>query len=290
MLNYQAVKAWPFVDVAQSYTRRDTMLYALGIGIGYDPVDAGQLRYVYERDLRAVPTMAAVLGAQAGWLRDPRSGADYVKLVHGEQRVHVLQPLRAEDSIVGRDRVESITDKGAGKGAVVVTKRDIRRASDHSLVATSTAVLVLRGDGGFSAETGVSDPAPAPLPRVPDRKADIEVTLPTLPQAALIYRLSGDYNPLHADPAVAGAAGFPRAILHGLCSFGVAAHAVLKACCDYDSSRIRSVAMRFAAPVYPGESLRFELWRDGPARVQLRALIDSRSVEVLSNGLVELAG
>ena len=290
MLNYQAVKAWPFVDVAQSYTRRDTMLYALGIGIGYDPVDAGQLGYVYERDLQAVPTMVAVLGSQAGWLRDPRSGADYVKLVHGEQRVHVLQALLAEDAIVGRERIESITDRGAGKGAVVVTKRDIRRASDQSLVATSTAVLVLRGDGGFSAETGVSDPAPPPLPRVPERKADIEVTLPTLPQAALIYRLSGDYNPLHAEPAIAGAAGFARPILHGLCSFGVAAHAVLKTCCDYDSSRIRSVSMRFAAPVYPGESLRFELWRDGTARVHVRALIDSRGIEVLSNGLVELSG
>jgi acyl dehydratase len=288
MLNYAALKAWPFTPVEQSYARRDSMLYALGIGFGHDPVDAGQLRYVYERDLQAVPTMAAVLGAQAGWLRDPRSGADYVKLVHGEQRVHVFQPLLAEDTIVARERVESITDKGAGKGAIVVTKRDIRRKSDDSLVATCSAVLVLRGDGGFSAATGLSDPPPPALPRVPQRKPDAEVTLPTLTQAALIYRLSGDYNPLHADPSVAGAAGFPRPILHGLCSFGIAAHAVLRACCDYDASRIRSVAMRFVAPVYPGESLRFELWREPPASVQLRALVDSRGIEVLSNGLVEL--
>jgi acyl dehydratase len=290
MLDYQALKTWPFADVVQAYSRRDSMLYALGVGLGHDPVDAGQLRYVYERDLQAVPSMAAVLAARAGWLRDPRAGANYVKLVHGEQRVQMVRPLLCEDTIFACERVESVTDRGTGKGAIVVTKRDIRRTSDNALVATCTALLVLRGDGGFSADTGVSDPPPPPLPRVPARPPDIEVTLPTLPQAALIYRLSGDYNPLHADPSVAEAAGFARPILHGLCSFGIATHAVLRSCCDYDASRIRSVAMRFASPVFPGESLRFELWREGAAQLHLRALVDSRNVEVLSNGLVELDG
>jgi acyl dehydratase len=149
-------------------------------------------------------------------------------------------------------------------------------------------VLFMRGDGGFSERSGVSDPRPERLRAPPDRAPDIQTDLASLPQAALIYRLNGDYNPLHCDPEVARAAGFPRPILHGLCSFGMAAHAVLKSCCDYQPARIRSIAARFTAPVFPGETLRFSIWRVGEALVHFRATVDARATVVLDHGVVEL--
>jgi acyl dehydratase len=289
MLDYQSVKSWDFGDITHSYTERDTMLYALGIGIGAQPMDAGQLRYVFEQNLQAVPTMVSVLGSPGFWWRDPRTGADWVKLVHGEQSVRLLRPVPVAGRIVARNKVVSITDKGPGKGAIAVIARELRDQDSGELIAEGRNVTFLRGDGGFSAKDGKSDAGPQPLPATPDRAPDIEVELETLERQALIYRLSGDYNVLHADPAVALAAGFTRPILHGLCTYGMAAHAVLKAVCGYDAARIRAVSVRFTAPVYPGETLRFQLWHRDSASLQLRARVDARDVVVLNNGLIELA-
>lgn len=289
MLNYEVCKNWKFDDIVHSWNRRDTMLYALGIGMGVPATDAQQLRYVYEEDLQTVPVMASVLGMTGGWMRDPRTGVDYVKLVHGEQDVRLFAPLPSKGEVRSVARVASITDKGAGKGAVAVVERDLYDAADGTHYAKVRQLSFLRGDGGFSAQSGVSDPAPEPLPPMDERPADIEVTLPSLEQAALIYRLSGDYNPLHADPAVAAAAGFPRPILHGLCTFGMACHAALRTLCDYDATRLKRLAARFTSPVYPGESVRFEIWRDASGPARLRAQVDARGVTVLNNGVIELA-
>lgn len=288
MLDYQAVKNWNFGELVHEYTQRDTMLYALGVGLGAEPLDAGQLRFVFEKDLQALPSMVAVLGTPGFWWRDPRTGADWVKLVHGEQRVEIFRPLPAAATVIAKNRVVSLTDKGAGKGAIAVIERDIYESGTTQLLARTTQVTFLRGDGGFSEQSGVSDAGPAVLPGVPETAPDIEVELPSLEQAALIYRLSGDYNPLHADPEVARAAGFKRPILHGLCTFGMAAHAIVKSYCDYDASRIRSMAVRFTAPVYPGETIKFQFWRRD-SKVHLRARIDARDAVVLNNGIVELS-
>jgi acyl dehydratase len=289
MLDYKVMKNWDFGEIEHAYTQRDTMLYALGIGMGHDPLDRGQLGFVFEQNLQAVPSMTAVLGTPGFFWRDPRTGADWVKLVHGEQDVTLYQPLPPEGTLIARNRIHSLTDKGAGKGALAGIVRDIfhRESGDH--LATAKQLTFLRGDGGFSAADGVSDPSPEPLPAIAEREPDIEVELPSLPQAALIYRLSGDYNALHADPEVAEKAGFPRPILHGLCTFGMATHAVLRTCCDYDATRFRRLALRFTAPVYPGETVRFQIWRNSEQQLQLRARIDARDVVVLNNGLVELA-
>jgi len=287
MIDYNAVKNWNFGEIKHAYTERDTMLYALGVGFGADPLDAGQLRYVFEKNLQVVPSMVAVLGSPGFWWRDPRTGADWVKLVHGEQRIELHKPLPAAATLIAKNRVVSITDKGAGKGAITVIRRDLFIEGSNELLATTTQVSFLRGDGGFSATTGVSDPGPDALPAVPERAADFELDLSSLEQAALIYRLSGDYNPLHADPDVARAAGFPRPILHGLCTFGMAAHAVLKTVCEYDATRIKSMAVRFTSPVYPGEVVKFELWRV-QNKVHVRARIPARDVVALNNGVVEL--
>ena len=267
MLNEEAVRNWDFGRIVHTYTQRDTMLYALGIGMGADPLDEGELPFVFEKDLHAVPTMATVLGSPGFWWKDPRTGAAWVKLVHGEQEVRLFKPLPAAASIIATNRVVSISDKGEGKGAIAVIERELHDEHSGELLARGRNVTFLRGDGGYSKTGGRSDPGPEPLPSVPDRPSDVEVSLPTLERQALIYRLSGDYNTLHADPAVAKAAGFDRPILHGLCTYGMAAHALLKTVCRYDASRIRSVATRFTAPVMPGETVRFQFWDAGNGSV-----------------------
>jgi acyl dehydratase len=282
------MKTWEFGEVGQSYSRRDTILYALGIGLGADPLDAGQLRYVYEKELQALPTMATVLGWAGSCWSDPRSGADYVKLVHGEQHLRLFKPLPVEANVSARDRVLSLTDLGASKGAIARVARELFDAVSGDLLAECTNVLFLRGDGGFSERSGVSDPRPQSLAAPPAREPDIQTELTSLPQSALIFRLNGDYNALHVDPEVARTAGFPRPILHGLCSFGMAGHAVLKSCCGYDAARIRSIAARFTAPVFPGDTLRFSIWRAGQEVLYFRAHVDAREQVVLDHGVVEL--
>jgi len=289
MLNYEAVRHWDFGAISHAYTQRDTMLYALGLGMGADPLDDGELRFVFEKDLQAVPTMATVLGSPGFWWRDPRTGASWVKLVHGEQTVRLFRPLPVAATLVATNKVLSITDKGEGKGAIAVIERELRDEQSGEVLATGRNVTFLRGDGGYSKLGGQSDPGPEPLPSVPERPCDIEVSLPTLERQALIYRLSGDYNTLHADPTVARAAGFERPILHGLCTYGMAAHALLRAVCKYDAARIRSVAVRFTAPVTPGETVRFQFWDAGNGVFHLRASVDARKAVVLNNGLIELA-
>lgn len=287
MLDYQVCKNWAFDDIEVRYTERDTMLYALGLGYGEDPMDRGQLRFVYEKGLQTVPTMACVMGSPGIWWKDPRTGADPVKLVHGEQDLRLLAPLPAAATLIARNRVVSLTDKGAGKGAVAVLLRELFDKASGQKLVESRNITFLRGDGGFSEKSGVSDPGPVPLPLVPERAADFEVTLTSLPQAALLYRLSGDYNPLHADPDFSAKAGFERPILHGLCTYGMAARGVIEKALDNDASRLRRLAVRFTSPVWPGETVRYELWKTDGAALHLRATVDERKTVVLNNGVVE---
>jgi len=284
-IDYDRLKAWPFAPVEQRYTEKDTMLYALGIGVGADPLDAGQLRFVFEEpDLVALPTMAAVLGTPGFWLRDPATGVDWWKQVlHGEQGIELHRPLAAATTVLAQTRVTEILDKGEGRGALIYTEREIRDGNTGEPLATLSSTTVARGEGGFGGPTAVQ-PQPHPLP---EREPDAVCDLPTARQAALIYRLSGDPNPLHADPAVARAAGFETPILHGLCTLGIAGHAVLRMYCDYDPARFTSMKLRFSAPVYPGEPIRTEMWRDGDV-VSFRSLALGRNVTVLNNGRVDI--
>ena len=185
--------------------------------------------------------------------------------------------------MTGRTRVTDIIDKGAEKGSLLFSERVVKDVETGEKLATLTGTTVLRGDGGFG---GSAKQAPAPH-RIPERAPDAVCDLSTASNAALIYRLSGDYNPLHADPEVARAAGFPRPILHGLCSLGVAGHALLKTVAGYDPARFKSMRLRFTAPVFPGETIRTEMWIDG-AQVSFRARLREREVVVLDNGLAEI--
>lgn len=283
-LDYKLIKDWQFDDVRQSYTEKDSILYALSIGLGADPLDPSQLAFVYEANLQVFPTMAAVLGYPGFWMQDPKAGITWVKLVHGEQRMAFHKPFPATGEVIGRTRITHVIDKGADKGALVVVERKIYNAADESLLATVEQTTFCRADGGF----GQGDTPPQALPKVPQTKPDHVCSLATLPQAALLYRLNADPNPLHVDPQVAIAAGYPMPILHGLCTYGVAAHAIVKTLCDYDASRLARLDTRFSAPVYPGETLVVEMWQADGGRVQFQAKVVERDVVVLSNGVAEV--
>ncbi|WP_096671784.1 MaoC/PaaZ C-terminal domain-containing protein [Polaromonas sp. AET17H-212] len=283
-INYDKLMARKFLDAEQTYTKRDTILYALGLGFGADPVDENQLQYVYEKSLKALPTMAVVLGSPGSWMReDPEVGINYLKVVHGEQSLAVHKPLPAEATVVGHNRIDRIIDKGEGKGAVVYVERKLYDKANGDHLATTMGSIFARADGGFG---GPVTQAPA-LHQMPEGAPDVVCDIATMPRQALIYRLSGDYNPLHSDPAVAKAAGFPVPILHGLCTYGIVGHAVIKSFCGYDASRLTGLQVRFSSPIYPGETIRVEMWKSAGV-VSLRAKVLERDLVVLSNGRADI--
>jgi acyl dehydratase len=280
---YDKLMALEIPPVEQAYGPKDCMLYALGVGLGHDPTNEDELAFVYEKKLKVLPTMATVIGHSGSLARNPNAGIDWVKVVNGEQGFTLHRPLDASDVIVGHTRLVEVIDKGAGKGALLLTERKITDKKTGEAIATVTQTIFCRGDGGFG-----GPPRDAPLPHpIPERKPDAICDLGTRPEMALIYRLSGDYNPLHAEPAFAKAAGFERPILHGLGTFGVSGHAVLKTICGYDPARVTAFAGRFSAPVYPGETIRTEMWRDGHV-VSFRARVVERDVIAINNGRAEV--
>lgn len=277
------LKAWPFRPVEQRYAARDTILYALGLGLGADPMEEEQLRFTFEeaKGFAALPTMPVVLGSPGFWSRDPRSGITWQKVLHGEQAIELHGAVPADAAITATNRVVEVIDKGAGRGALIYLEREIT-GQDGARIATLSSTTFARADGGFGGPAGPVKPVHA----LPERAPDAAMDWPTLPQAALVYRLSGDPNPLHASPAVARAAGFDRPILHGLCTLGIAGWAVLRTMCGGDPARLRGLGLRFSAPVWPGETIRTEMWRDG-GTVSFRALVGDRVV--LNNGYARIS-
>lgn len=263
------------------------MLYALGIGFGSDPVDSSDLRFVYEPGLETFPTMAVCLGYPGAWMADPRSGITRQKLLHAAQSLVIDRPLPAAGEVIARNRVESVVDRGADRGGMIYVRRDLHDAVTGDLVSSQVTSLLCRADGGFG---GDGKPVGPQLPAAPERRPDGVREQPTLPQQALLYRLNGDQNPLHADPAVARGAGFERPILHGLCTFGIAARAVAGWFDAVDGHRrLREFHARFTATVYPGETLVFQAWRDGRSRVLFRGLVKESGRVILDNGLADFA-
>lgn len=277
------LKDWAFKPVEHTYDSRFTALYSLCVGFGHDPLDVAALRYVDAPSWLAPPSMAAVLAWPGQWMRHPDSGIEWVRVVHGEQRLRLHEPLPAQGTVVANIRVSHVVDKGAGKGAIVTTSRSIASVETGRVLATVEQVNFCRGDGGFLQPGEAGDEPMAPLPPTPDRVPDRYVDIPTRPETALLYSLCGDGNPLHADPVIAQAAGFPRPILHGLATYGTAGRALLKALVEDDGSRLTALDARFAAPVFPGETLRTEIWlEEGTARFRVKVL--ERDLVVLSHG------
>ena len=271
-----------FPDTEQSYSEKDVMLYALGVGLGHDPLDRRELAFVYEKELKVLPTFPVVLGFDPFLLRDHDTGIDYTLTVHGEEHLALHRLPAVPGTIVARHRIHDVIDKGPGKGALLLMERTISDKATREMIATIQQTVFCRGDGGFGSVR--SSPLVHPLP---ERAPDLTCDLVTRPEMALIYRLSADTNPLHADPDVAKAAGFDRPILQGLGTFGVAGHALLRTICDYDPSRLRSMAGRFSASVFPGETIRTEIWRNGDI-ISYRARILERDVIAINNGRAEV--
>lgn len=265
-----------------SYGDRETMLYALGIGFGRDPMNDKELPFVYEKDLQTIPTMSSVIAWGAGPMA--KSGINYLMVVHGEQKLTMHKPLPVAADITADSRVIGAYDKGADKGAIIITETLIKDKKSGDKLCTMQSTTFARGDGGFG---GPSEGAPKPHP-LPERAPDQTVEVDTRPDQALLYRLSGDRNPLHADPEVAKMAGFPAPILHGLCTYGTCCRAIISSVCDYDASKITGFDVRFSSPVFPGETILVDIWQDGKI-VSFRARVKERDAVVINNGKCTLA-
>jgi len=278
-IDYHTLRNWRIPDIARSYDHRDTIIYALGLGLGQDPNDANQLRFVLEDRLCAMPAMAIVLAYPADWFSAPGTGVDYSRVVHAEQSFTIHRKIPVAANVLGQIRVTDIYDKGADVGALMCTECEITDQDSGELLCTLTSSSMARADGGFGGQN-VPSKSVAFIPQEPPHAS---CDIPTAPQAALIYRLSGDLNPLHCDPEPARRSGFDRAILHGRCTFGIACWALVRTCCDYDQQRLQSMSVRFCGPVYPGETLRTEIWRQGQT-VNFRTWVVERNALVLSHG------
>jgi hypothetical protein len=278
-MDLRALREHQFPLNRLAYTDRDTMLYALSVGAGSDPLDANQLRLVYEKELCALPTMAAVLAQPGAWIANPRFGVNFVKLLHGEQNLVVHRPLKPHGEIEASYRVAAVVDKGEGKGALVYFEKQLKDAASGESLCAVSSTLFLRADGGC----GSFGTAPDALPASPGGTFERLDELKTPLGAALLYRLNGDRNPIHVDPAAATKAGFDRPILHGLCTYGVVGYLLVRTICGHDPTRLRSLGVRFSSPVFPGETIRLEGIR-GPGGVHFQATVPERSQVVLSQG------
>lgn len=268
-------------EMRQTYGLRDTAQYALSVGMAQDPVDMAQLAYVggLQDDSRVMPAIANVLGHPGFWLGDPATGVDALRLVHGEQGMTIHADIPAQATVRAKTRVTGLIDKGEGRGALLYSEKEVFDDASGALIATCRGTTFLRGDGGYG---GASD-TPKPVYQLPDTAPDHVFVTQTRPEQALYYRWNGDTNPLHLDPRTAQGAGYERPILHGLCTFGCAAHALLATLCDYDAGRFGAMDARFTAHVFPGETLRTEVWNDGS--FQTRAT--ERDKVVIGNGVFQ---
>lgn len=283
MIDYDALKRHRFEPVVQTYTTRDTLLYALGLNIGNDPLDPVALRFVADDPPEVVAAMPMNLARLGPWMRDPAVGIDYSRVVVGELSLRLHAPVPPAGTVRGEHRVVRVTDKGEGRGALVTVLRELRDDASGKLLAEYEQVSFCRADGGFAIDGRHDPPEPAPPWEVDGRPADATLSLPTALHQALVYRLSGDMNKLHSHPAVAGAAGFERPILHGLATMGMVGHALDLAAGRLDGKGLRSLRGRFSAPVFPGDTLSLEIWHE--ERGALFRVRDGNGRDVITRGI-----
>jgi len=284
-VNLEEIRRYRFPTIHDEYSFKDSILYALGLGYGSDPLDRNELHFVTEDEQRVVPSQCNVMSYPGFWVRDEaRLGFDWRRVVHGEQMIRILKPLPVAAKVRSTPRILAIVDKGKEKGAAVYLEREICLADSGESLALVRSTVFARGDGG---QGGFGEP-----PRVPDRidttDPDRVCQISTSRRSALIYRLSGDFNPLHSNPELARQAGFERPILHGMCTMGIACRAILEQFCDYRPECLKSLFVRFSQPVFPGETIRFEFSQEKGV-LRFRALALERNVTVLDRCTAELA-
>lgn len=282
-MNLDKIRAFQVPDAEQCYRWQDSSLYALGLGYGSDPLNAADLRYVLETDQQTVPSMSAVLAYPGFWFGTPELGIDALRLLNGQCAFTIHRPLPAQGTVRSSTRIVAVADKGRDKGAALYVEKDIRDG-DGLLHATVSQAVFLRGDGG---QGGFGVPPQAPA-LVTGEHPDHALELGVARNAALIYRLTGDHNPVHSHPPIAQQAGFREPILHGMCSLGMACRAAIELLCPQQPERLRSMSVRFASPVYLGDRLRFEFFGQGP-EYQWRVRVPARQVTVLDRGQIHIA-
>lgn len=278
-------------DRLRSLTRRDlpfswraeqSALYALSVGFGRDETLTAEREFLLPSATQlAVPSMASVMSVN---VFEQDYGWNSQQMLHGAQRLKLHRPLTPRADMLADFAVEAIHDKGPNKPAIIVTRTAVRQAADNIPLFTLQSTLVARGDGGFD---GPTDDLPIPRP-VPARQPDLRHVADTRPEQAFLYRMNGDHNLLHVDPARARGAGFERPILHGLCTYGFACRAILATICQYDTTLIAEFDARFSAPVFPGDRITTLMWQTAE-HVSFRCLVEKRDSVVIDNGYCRLA-
>jgi acyl dehydratase len=262
-----------------SWTSSDVQLYPLALGAGADPMDARELRYLTDGTPQVLPTFSSVASSfhmtEPPRVSFPGIDIELSRVLHASEAVVVPAPLPSSGSARATTRITDIWDKG--KAAVILNETTVTD-SDGTVLWTTKRSIFARGEGGFGGDRGPSTSASAP-----ERAPDFEIDIPVLPQQALLYRMCGDRNPLHSDPGFASAAGFPRPILHGLCTYGMTCKALVDTVLDGDAAAVGSYGARFAGVVFPGETIRAGVWRDGDRYVGVVTAPSREGVTVLSD-------
>lgn len=262
------------------WTQDQVILYHLGLGAGLTkPVDAKELEYTYERHLKVLPSFGVipVFGAMGGMASVPGIEINFMMVLHGEQDLEIHRPIPTAAKIVNQPRIAGIYDKG--KAALIVIEVESRLESGDKLFTNRFGIFA-RGEGGFGGE-----PGPKVTLAAPDRAPDAVVETPTMPQQALLYRLSGDKNPLHADPEFAKFGGFDVPILHGLCSYGIVCKAVVDELLGGDVTKVARYQARFAGVFFPGETMVTSMWKEGD-QILIQAQSKERQSPVIANSAI----
>ena len=279
-INYDEIMSMTSENVEISYSDKDSILYSLGVGLGNDPMNLAELKYVYENSQVALPSMATNFQYHSPLLL--KAIINFILVVHGEQKLSFTNPLPVSGDFISNAKVIGCYDKGAGKGGIIEVETTINQKKDNTEICKLVSTTFARGDGGF----GGPESPKSEIFKI-EGDPDFVHEIKTKPDQALIFRLSGDYNPLHSDPNFAKTAGFEKPILHGMCTYGIACRSLVESVCEGDAKRLKKFDCRFSSPVYPGETIITEMWKDGN-KAYYQSKVKERDKIVIKNGVSEI--
>ena len=279
-INYDEIMNLTSENVEISYSDKDSILYSLGIGLGNDPMNLNELKYVYENSQSVLPSMATNFQYHSPLLL--KTNINFIMVVHGEQRLSITNALPVSGDFIANAKVIGCYDKGPARGAIIEVETTVKNRKNNEEICKLVSTTFARGDGGFG---GPDSPKKEIF--IPDGEPDYVSEVSTKPDQALIFRLSGDYNPLHSDPNFAKAAGFEKPILHGMCTYGIACRSLVNEICENDASKLKRFDCRFSSPVYPGETIITEMWKKDKM-IYFNSKVKERDKLVLKNGVSEI--